>query len=239
MECPEQSGSGPLEDARVGSHSIPVQPPACPQEGDTPRARDGPSAVPGLTSSLCLFLQTSMSAPLTGPATTSASTPPAASSASATRATRSTGSPTAEVGPAGCWQLVTAPGSGHTVPLPLRTLPTPRAQGERPVPRIPRAEARQGRGSQPDSLVSATSNRATGTICDLSAAGEREKSPAFLAGSCDGVGRGTSKGFDLNFTKQIAPKGGGVLRPGSGEADETRFAGAAGACRGSGAGGPG
>lgn len=44
------------------------------------------------------FLQTSMSAPSTGPATTSASTPPAASSACATRATRSTGSPTAGVG---------------------------------------------------------------------------------------------------------------------------------------------
>lgn len=95
------------------------------------------------------FLQTSMSAPLTGPATTSASTPPAASSASATRATRSTGSPTAEVGPAGCWQPVTPPGSGpkegHGVGRPrgaaavgaLGTLPTPRAHGEGRFPAYP------------------------------------------------------------------------------------------------------
>lgn len=69
-------------------------------------------------------------------------------------------------------------------------------------------------GARSQTLVSATSNGATGTICDLSAAGEREKSPAFLAGSWDGVGRETSKGFDLSFTRQIAPKGGGVQRPG-------------------------
>lgn len=104
------------------------------------------------------------------------------------------------------------PGSA---PGPWGHCPAPGPMGK--VGSIARVEARQGRGSQPDSLVSATSNRATGTICDLSAAGEREKSPPFLAGSCDGVGRGTSKGFDLNFTRQIAPKGGGVLRPGSGE----------------------
>lgn len=96
----------------------------------------------------------------------------------------------------------------------------PQGPWGRSVPGTPRAEARQGGGSQPDSLVSATSNRATGTICDLSAAGERGRNPRrFLAGSCDGVGRGTSKGFDLNFTRQIAPKGGGVLRPGSGEVE--------------------
>lgn len=69
-------------------------------------------------------------------------------------------------------------------------------------------------GVRSQTLVSATSNGATATICDLSAAGEREKSPAFLAGSWDGVGRETSKGFDLSFTRQIAPKGGGVQRPG-------------------------
>jgi len=74
---------------------------------------------------------------------------------------------------------------------------------------VPRAGARQGGGLHADA---ATSNRATGAICDLSAAGE--KSPAFLAGSWDGVGRGTSKTFDLSFTRQVAPQGGGVWQPG-------------------------
>lgn len=96
---------------------------------------------------------------------------------------------------------------------PLGIPLTPRARRKGRFPTYP--ELGPGReGAQSQTLVSATSNRATGTICDLSAAGEREKSPAFLAGSWDGVGRGTSKGFDFSFTRQIAPKGGGVRRPG-------------------------
>lgn len=102
IECPEQSGSAPLEDTSAGSHSIPAQPSACWSNW----SRKGTVPVPLCRASSHLlplpFLQTSMSAPLTGPATTSASTPPAASSASATRATRSTGSPTAGVGRVGC-----------------------------------------------------------------------------------------------------------------------------------------
>lgn len=218
---PEASRAGSLEH----SSAAPSLLEQVEQEGDSPCAGGCPSAPPALTFPPLPFLQILTSAPSTGPVTTSASTPPVASSASATRATRSTGSPTAEVGPAGCWQdePVTPPGLGprevHGAPRDwgsptARLLWDPwgyRSPGGFPTyPKL--GPGREGARSQ--TLVSATSNGATGTICDLSAAGEREKSPAFLAGSWDGVGRETSKGFDLSFTRQIAPKGGGVQRPG-------------------------
>lgn len=169
IECPEQSGSGPLEDTRAGSHSIP----ACWSRKGTVLQRGRPLCRASSHLLPLPFLQTSTSAPLTAPATTSASTPPAASSASATRATPSTDSLIAEVGPAGP-RRAGVPGwdsPGAAAVGPLGTLPTPRLRGDGRF----HAHPRQGRGSQPDPLVSATSNRATGTICDLSAAGERER----------------------------------------------------------------
>jgi len=102
-------------------------------------------------------------------------------------------------------------GWGSPMAWPLRDPWGYHSRGEGVVSahHVPRAGARRGGGLHPDA---ATSNRATGAICDLSAAGE--KSPAFLAGSWDGVGRGTSKTFDLSFTRQVAPQGGGVWQPG-------------------------
>lgn len=107
---PEASRAGSLEH----SSAAPSLLEQVEQEGDSPCAGGCPSAPPALTFPPLPFLQILTSAPSTGPVTTSASTPPVASSASATRATRSTGSPTAEVGPAGCWQdePVAPPGLG-------------------------------------------------------------------------------------------------------------------------------
>lgn len=112
---------GSLEAGRVPEHprasqcnqSIPAQPP--PFGGGGPRQPSAPH--------LAFFPppQTSTSARLTAPATTSASTPPGASSASATRATHCTASPTAEVGPGGCWVPTSPMGSG-----PGGALGTPR-----------------------------------------------------------------------------------------------------------------
>lgn len=86
-----------IEHPSMGSQSILVHPLVC-----TTRRRSGLI----LTSPPRFFTspQISTSAPSTGPATTSASTPLGVSSASATRATRCMGSLTVEVGPAGGWQ---------------------------------------------------------------------------------------------------------------------------------------
>lgn len=109
---------------RASQCGIPENPGAAPSLHHKKEKR----ANPHLLTSLFHPPQISTSAPLTGPATTSASTPLGVSSASATRATRSMGSPTVEVGltwglstqgtqkwgspmavPQGGWQCPTSP----------------------------------------------------------------------------------------------------------------------------------
>lgn len=78
-------------------------------------------------------------------------------------------------------------------------------QGRVAVSHVPAVHPTLGpcrESARSQTLVSATSNAAAGTICDLSAGREGEKSPALLAARWDGVGRGTSKEVDLSFTRR-------------------------------------
>lgn len=181
--------------------------------------------------------QTSTSARSTAPATTSASTPPGASSASATRATRCTASPTAEVGPGGCWVPTSPMGSGswgEALGTP-RNGAAPRHGRCGPLGAVPKGWFAGSQGGCP---VSPPCTRCRGGVGRAHAArgwclrlqtGRQEqlatclqrrrgeKSPAFLAGSWDGVGRGTSKGAELGLSSGWLPRAGACGTPGCGE----------------------
>lgn len=227
---------GSLEAGRVPEHprasqcnqSIPAQPP--PFGGGGPCQPSAPH--------LAFFPppQTSTSARSTAPATTSASTPPGASSASATRATRCTASPTAEVGPGGCWVPTSPMGSGPGGALGTpRNGAAPRHGHCEPPGVVPEGWFAGSRGGCP---VSPPCTRCRGRVGRVRAArgwclrlqtGRQEqlatclqrrrgeKSPAFLAGSWDGVGRGTSKGAELGLSSGWLPRAGACGAPGRGE----------------------